>query len=350
MATYNGEKFLRDQLKSLAQQTYLPDELIVTDDGSLDRTVQILKEFQSTAPFAVRLSVNEERLGYAENFLRAASQCESDLVGFCDQDDVWMKNKIERCIREFDSQAVYLVAHSMLEVDSDLKIISHSPAIRKSCTVSQGNETHGLRWSLGCAEIMRREVIQELLGCWPRDHRQHAAKFNLKLLGHDEIAYFVANGLGNIRFIAEPLILYRVHGSNVTNLQSTFGQKLRFSAAVGRNEYQTNARMLQKHGHLTKTMANVTRTSSVSNVLRREARKFMLAAKTSRVRAMIYGEPSRLRRLTLIVQASRRGLYGIPFGLNGMRNVAKDLALTLVSRRPIGEGTLKVRSSIFARK
>ncbi|HEV7674625.1 MAG TPA: glycosyltransferase [Candidatus Angelobacter sp.] len=338
MATYNGEKFLRDQLGSLSRQRHLPDELVVTDDCSTDQTLKVLTEFQASAPFAVRISVNERRLGYAENFLRAASQCKGDLIAFCDQDDVWMENKLERCLREFESPALYLIAHSMLEVDSDLKTIRHSPAIRKSCTVSQGNETPGLRWSLGCAEVMRREVIQELLACWPAEHEQCAARFNLKLLGHDEIAYFLANGMGDIRFLAEPLIRYRVHGSNVTNLLPTLGQRLMFSAGVGRDAYEKTARFLQMHGRLIKQMADASRDPCVSSVFRREAKKFMLGAGASKIRAKIYGERSRLGRLMLIVKASRRGLYGPSFRFSGMRSIAKDLAVTLLRRETKGEG------------
>jgi glycosyltransferase involved in cell wall biosynthesis len=337
MATYNGEKFLRDQLSSLSRQSHLPDELVVTDDRSTDQTVQIMKEFQASAPFAVRVSINDRRLGYAENFLRAASQCKSDLVAFCDQDDVWLENKLERCIGEFDSQSVYLVAHSMLEADSGLKTIRQSPAIRKSFTVSQGNETPGLRWSLGCAEVMRREVIQELLACWPADYEQHAARFNLKLLGHDEIAYFLANAMGRIRFLAEPLIRYRVHDSNVTNLLPTFGQRMRFSAGVGRDAYARDARFHQMHGRLIKQMADASRHPVVSNVFRREAAKFILAARASKIRATIYGEPNRLGRLKLIAKATRRGLYGPYFRLNGMRSIAKDLAASLMpGASPVG--------------
>lgn len=326
MATFNGEKFLRDQLSSLSRQSHLPDELVVTDDCSTDQTLKVLKEFQTEAPFAVRLSVNERRLGYAENFLRAASQCKGDLIAFCDQDDVWMENKLERCLREFDSPTLYLVAHSMLAVDSDLKTISYSPGIRKSFTVNQGNETPGLRWSLGCAEVMRREVIHALLQFWPADHEQYAAKFNLKLLGHDEIAYFLANGMGDIRFLAEPLIRYRVHGSNVTNSLPTLRQRLIFSAGVGRNAYEKNARFQQLHGRLLRRMAAKISNPKVSAVFVREARKFTTAAFFSKIRAKIYGERSRLRRLLLIVAASRRGVYG---GAKPLVSIAKDLTAIL---------------------
>jgi glycosyltransferase involved in cell wall biosynthesis len=325
MATYNGEKFLRAQLDSLSRQSHLPDELVVTDDCSTDRTLKFMTDFQAAAPFEVRISVNDRRLGYAENFLRAASRCKGDLIAFCDQDDVWMEDKLERCIREFDSQGVYLVAHSMLEVDSDLKTIRRSPAIRKSCTVSQGNETPGLRWSLGCAEVVRREVIEKLLACWPADHEQHAAKFNLKLLGHDEIAYFLANGLGDIRLLAEPLMRYRIHGSNVTNSLPTLRQRLRFSASVGQDAYAKDARLQQMHGRLIKQMADTSQDTGVSNVFRREARKFAIAAASTKIRAKIYGERSRLRRALLIVAASRRGVYGSYFRTKALVSIAKDL-------------------------
>jgi glycosyltransferase involved in cell wall biosynthesis len=329
MATFNGEKFLREQLSSLANQSRLPDELVVTDDRSTDQTLGILKDFQAAAPFDVRISVNDRRLGYAENFLRAASQCKYDLIAFCDQDDVWMGNKLERCISEFDSQRVYLVAHSMLEVDSDLKTICRSPAIRKSCTVRQGNETPGLRWSLGCAEVVRREVIQELLACWPPDHEQYSSRFERKLLGHDQIAYFVANAMGDIRFVAEPLIRYRVHGSNVTNTLPTLGRRLRFSAGVGRDAYEKDARFQQLHGRLLRRMAATTRYPKVSAVFEREARKFAMAAAASKVRAKIYGERSRLARALLIIAASRRGIYGSYFGTRALVSIAKDLTVLL---------------------
>jgi hypothetical protein len=329
MATFNGEKFLRAQLDSLSRQTHLPDELVVTDDCSTDRTLKFLTDFQAAAPFEVRISVNARRLGYAENFLRAASQCKGDLIAFCDQDDVWMQNKLERCIGEFDLRGVYLVAHSMLEVDSDLKTIRRSPTMRKSCTICQGNETPELRWSLGCAEVVRREVIQELLACWPPEHERYSSQFERKLLGHDQIAYFVANGMGDIRFVAEPLIRYRVHGSNVTNSLPTLGRKLRFSAGVGREAYERNARFQQFHGRLLRRMAATSGNPKVSAVFEREACKFAMAAASTKIRAKIYGERNRLRRALLIVAASRRGVYGSYFRTKALVSIAKDMAVLL---------------------
>ena len=89
MATYNGERFLEEQLRTLSEQVRLPDEVVVCDDGSTDCTQEILAQFAKSAPFPVRLVINDRRLGWRENFLKAASICTSDYIAFCDQDDIW---------------------------------------------------------------------------------------------------------------------------------------------------------------------------------------------------------------------------------------------------------------------
>src|SRR5664280_13480 len=108
MATYNGERFIREQLDSLARQTYLPCELIVSDDGSTDRTLEIVEDFAKSAPFSVRAYRNEQNLGYADNFLKAASLCDGEWIAFCDQDDVWFDNKLARVRQCFDVENAVL--------------------------------------------------------------------------------------------------------------------------------------------------------------------------------------------------------------------------------------------------
>src|SRR5579862_2141853 len=117
MATYNGGPFLRDQLASLTSQTLLPFELVVSDDGSTDGTIAVIAEFARNAPFAVRLLPVHQRLGYADNFLYAARHTSGELVAYCDQDDVWQEQKLERCARQFDREDVVAVTHRMLDVD-----------------------------------------------------------------------------------------------------------------------------------------------------------------------------------------------------------------------------------------
>jgi len=96
MAAYNGERFKSQQLESLARQTRLPDELVVSDDCSTDQTVEILNDFAKCAQFSVRVLVNEINVGFDRNFERVIAECTGDLIFLCDQDDVWFPAKIER--------------------------------------------------------------------------------------------------------------------------------------------------------------------------------------------------------------------------------------------------------------
>lgn len=102
MTTYNGEKFVKEQLESLSAQTHQPDELVVCDDSSSDGTVKVLEEFAKTAPFQVKIFRNELNLGFTRNFEKSLSLCSGDYVFLCDQDDVWYKDKILLVLAEFE--------------------------------------------------------------------------------------------------------------------------------------------------------------------------------------------------------------------------------------------------------
>jgi hypothetical protein len=94
MAVYNGERFIREQFESLLQQTRLPDELVVSDDSSTDRTVEIVRAFASQVPFPVRLLINDQNVGCTKNYERAIRECSGDIIFLCDSDDVWYPNRI----------------------------------------------------------------------------------------------------------------------------------------------------------------------------------------------------------------------------------------------------------------
>ena len=95
MATYNGQTFLLEQLQSFTEQTILPDEVVITDDCSSDKTVALINSFKKTAPFKIRVYSNEKNLGYTQNFNKALQLCTNDLIFLSDQDDVWLPTKIE---------------------------------------------------------------------------------------------------------------------------------------------------------------------------------------------------------------------------------------------------------------
>src|SRR5260221_14719816 len=88
MATFNGARYLGEQLASLSSKSVKPLELVVCDDGSTDETVAILRSFSTRALFAVRVFNNTARLGDQQNFMKSASLCKGSLVAFCAQFDI----------------------------------------------------------------------------------------------------------------------------------------------------------------------------------------------------------------------------------------------------------------------
>lgn len=95
MCTYNGERYLREQLDSIVAQTYPIHELIIQDDRSTDNTVGILQEYARKYPY-IRLYRNERNLGFNQNFRQAILKATGDFIAVCDQDDIWLPEKIAR--------------------------------------------------------------------------------------------------------------------------------------------------------------------------------------------------------------------------------------------------------------
>jgi glycosyltransferase involved in cell wall biosynthesis len=117
MATYQGETYLPRQLQSLADQTLEPRELVVRDDGSTDRTLEILRTFAARARFPVTV-LEGERLGYAQNFVTAARHCTGDLLFFADQDDEWRPAKLETVAEAWEPGQPQALFHDFALMDA----------------------------------------------------------------------------------------------------------------------------------------------------------------------------------------------------------------------------------------
>jgi glycosyltransferase involved in cell wall biosynthesis len=127
LCTYNGGKFLREQLNSIARQTLLPDELVICDDGSVDGTIDILKEFRDRVSFPVHIHQNEKNLGSTKNFEKAIGLCQGDIIALCDQDDVWKPEKLKRLgeALQTNPKAGYVFSDAEV-VDDNLVPLGHS--------------------------------------------------------------------------------------------------------------------------------------------------------------------------------------------------------------------------------
>ena len=105
LCTYNGEKFIHQQLNSILTQTLEVDEIVVCDDGSTDATVSILNAYKVNYPELFKIYINEQNLRSVKNFEKAISLCENDIIFLCDQDDIWLENKVEVIVNYFENNS-----------------------------------------------------------------------------------------------------------------------------------------------------------------------------------------------------------------------------------------------------
>ncbi|MCX7769700.1 MAG: glycosyltransferase family 2 protein [Proteobacteria bacterium] len=212
LGTYNGEKYLPALLASLESQSYKDWNLIIRDDCSRDNTKNIIFDFKSKYPDKVKIIDDEgKNLGACKNFLKLLEFSKSDYLLFCDQDDVWLPEKIERMlnraleIERHISNQPFLIHHDLIVVDESLNIISESfwkyqfirPDFCK--TLPRLLVTNSVT---GCATLINKK-LKELIIPAPEG-----------VIMHDWWIALVASAFGEIYWMPDRLVLYRQHGKN----------------------------------------------------------------------------------------------------------------------------------------
>jgi glycosyltransferase involved in cell wall biosynthesis len=212
LCTYNGGNYLEEQLMSILNQSRLPDELVICDDGSSDNTIAILEEFRKRAPFKVSININKNNLGSTKNFEKCINLCQGDLIFLSDQDDYWIENKLEIIEQEFKkNNKLKLIFTNGLVVDKNLRLSGYTLFEslgfdkRKRKKMDEDREFDVL---------MYRDVIT---GC-TMAFKKEALKANIYPEGwiHDAWIGVTIAALypGSIQYLKNPLIHYRVHGEN----------------------------------------------------------------------------------------------------------------------------------------
>jgi glycosyltransferase involved in cell wall biosynthesis len=219
LCTYNGARYLREQLDSLARQTYPRLEFIVVDDASTDETGLILEEYARRLP--LRIYRNESNLGYIKNFEKAIALSTGTFIAPCDQDDIWLPEKIA---------ALVDFCRDKLLVYCDAELID-----------PQGQPLH--KFVSDVVNPVRSSAPNQLLfsNCAPG----HTLLFHRDLLGaalpfppqvpHDWWLLYTAATLGRIGYLPAPLVLYRQHPANVTNFSHHKKEKERDLKKVRRS-------------------------------------------------------------------------------------------------------------------
>lgn len=222
MTTYNGEKYICDQLRSILSQTRQPDEIIVCDDCSTDSTVNTVKEFMLNQHSKIdwKVHVNKENLGFTENFLKSASMTSGDIIFFSDQDDIWDARKIESMYEVIRSKNCSAVICSFLCINENgennntllnylrlglgrTKKLGFSYQIKKlSCS--------------GMALCVKRNLLMEGIPII----RNHKLTFDTPL-------GLLAAAKGELYWIQKNLVRYRVHSSNTSTPHYSIASRLK---------------------------------------------------------------------------------------------------------------------------
>ena len=211
LTTYNGEHYIREQLDSIVHQTKYPDELIISDDASVDSTLEIVKDFKHNAPFPVKIRINQKRLGSTRNFEQAIRACNGDIIFLCDQDDIWYPEKIariEECFRKnTDAGAVFSDADV---VDKNLK--SYGPKLWKRHRFSL-REQQLVNEHDAFTVLLKHSVVTGATMAFRSKFRDFLIPIPAKW-EHDAWIAFLISASSNLIAIPESLIAYRQHDSN----------------------------------------------------------------------------------------------------------------------------------------
>lgn len=208
LATYNGEKYIKEQVESILNQTYENIQIIISDDCSTDKTRQVLKEYENNEK--IKIFYQEKNLGYVKNFEFLLKQVESNLYMLSDQDDVWKKEKVEKSVEKIESEKLDLVFGDLEVVDENLNTLykSYNRYMHLIHKIKKYQKDYRLQYlyncMTGCTIISRKNWIDKVLP-FPT---------NSKYMIHDYWLGLVIALNGKVGYIEEPYILYRQHGKN----------------------------------------------------------------------------------------------------------------------------------------
>jgi hypothetical protein len=235
LCTYRGAPWLPDLLASLSAQELPVDELVVQDDASDDGTVALIEAFARSAPFAVHLEVNPERVGSTVNFGRALARAEGRFVALADQDDIWYPHKLRRLVSVLEDDPILTLVFSDADVlDAEGRVTGRqlwsSRGIRRRLV---GHEIVPCvdfarrALSTGCTMVVRRRAVQAALP-FP-----DVLDDPVNPMRHDRWLSLVAAAVGTVRAVPEPLLGFRSHPGQQTGvLTPSVLRSRRLSAAA----------------------------------------------------------------------------------------------------------------------
>jgi glycosyltransferase involved in cell wall biosynthesis len=318
LCTYNGAAFIQEQLHSILQQTLVPDEIIVSDDGSSDGTIGLvtdtLERFQAEhrdVRVTDRILRNAQPLGVTRNFEQALTACSGDLVALSDQDDLWHPQRLERMVAEFSRRPNLL----LLSTDARLVDATGDPTgqtLLATLGVSKADE-EAVHQGRAVDALLRRNIVTGATTMVRRELVERALPFPASWV-HDEWLAMVGAATGEIDLLEEALVDYRQHGGNQIGASS-----LDAAGKLGRLRAPRSARNQRL---LARAEALQERATGFQPAARPETLA-KIDAKVAHERLRNALPAARLARARPILREWRTGAY-TRYGL-GLQDVLRDL-------------------------
>lgn len=308
----HGARFLDEQLSSLRAQSRLPEEVVIGDDASEDESVAIIKRFSAEAPFPVRIIRNKQRLGVRGNFEKVISHCSNELIALCDQDDVWLPEKLDVLASrlERDANAVAVFSDASV-VDEKLQPLGYTMWEHVGFTAMRRKQmTQDAPWQplfkdpvvTGATLMFRKRLVD---ACLPIPESWV----------HDAWIAQIAAAHGKILAVEEPLVLYRQHSANVIGgKRLSLRSQLRRADVVGR--LGLVERELSRYRQLFERLSDLDITPRQTAMQRSAREKIRHLERRQRLPA------NRMRRVPTIMSECLNGNY-YRFSKD-WRNVAAD--------------------------
>lgn len=216
LCTYNGEKYLKEQLESILSQTKQPDAIVICDDCSTDDTWNILNRFKLSSPIPVKLMPNATQQGVTRNFELAVQLLETDLIFLCDQDDVWFVDKISTI------HAAFLISPKTEMVFTNAVLVDENGSDLGATLFGElqlnREEERAIARGKAFDVLCRRNVITGATAAFRRSLLSIALPFSDTCL-HDEWLGLIASTLGGVVKLPDCTIKYRQHGKNVVGVR-----------------------------------------------------------------------------------------------------------------------------------